>query len=115
MFFSRTISSFRLKLLLTFAPYWLFFYPGLVLFWIGLASFTVLMFGPVKIGGVSFDIATMILASALLLTGFQMVCFYVLSRIFAVRFNLLPTSERFERLRSKVSVDNACISGGLLL
>jgi glycosyltransferase involved in cell wall biosynthesis len=105
----------HLKLLFTFAPYWLFYYPGLVLFWVGLAAFTALMFGPVTIGSVSFDIATMILASALVLTGFQMVCFYVLSRLFAVRFNLLPTSDRFERLKTRVTVDNACIIGGLLL
>jgi glycosyltransferase involved in cell wall biosynthesis len=105
----------HLKLLLTFAPYWLFYYPGLALFGIGSLSFTALMFGPVRIGSVSFDIATMILASALVLTGFQLVCFYALSRLFAVRFNLLPTSDRFERLRGKLSVDNACILGGVLL
>ncbi len=105
----------HLKLLLTFAPYWLFYYPGLVMFWVGLVSFLALMLGPVVIGGVTFDVATMILSGALLLTGFQMVCFYVLSRIFAVRFNLLPSSTRFERLRSKITVDNACIGGGVLL
>jgi len=105
----------HLKLLLTFAPYWLFYYPGLALSGLGTLSFAALMFGPVNIGSVSFDIATLILAGALILTGFQMVCFYVLSRLFAVRFNLLPTSERFDRLRSKVSVDNACIFGGFLL
>lgn len=105
----------HLKLLLTFAPYWLFYYPGLALFGLGLVSFTALMFGPVSIGNVSFDIASLILASALILTGFQMVCFYALSRIFAVRFNLLPSSDRFERLKSRISVDNACITGGILL
>ncbi|MEM9788719.1 MAG: glycosyltransferase family 2 protein, partial [Pseudomonadota bacterium] len=42
----------HLKLLLTFAPYWLFYYPGLVMFWAGLISFVALMFGPVIIGGV---------------------------------------------------------------
>lgn len=105
----------HLKLLLTFAPYWLFYYPGLGLFGLGLVSFGALMFGPLTVGGVSFDIATLILASALILTGFQMVCFYALSRIFAVRFNLLPTSDRFERLKSKISVDNACMVGGVLL
>lgn len=105
----------HLKLLLTFAPYWLFYYPGLVLFGIGSVAFVALMFGPIQIGGVSFDIATMILASALILTGFQMVCFHVLTKLFAVRFNLLPKSERYERMRSRISVDNACIIGGLLL
>ncbi|PJI86056.1 glycosyltransferase involved in cell wall biosynthesis [Yoonia maricola] len=105
----------HLKLLLTFAPYWLFYYPGLVLFGAGLISFTALMFGPVTIGGISFDLATMILASALILTGFQMVCFHLLTRIFAVRFNLLPLSPRYERFQSRISVDNACIIGALLL
>lgn len=105
----------HLKLLLTFAPYWLFYYPGLALFGVGTLVFIALMFGPLQIGDVSFDIATMILASALILTGFQMVCFHVLTRIFAVRFNLLPSSRRYERLRDKISVDNACIVGGLLL
>ena len=44
-----------------------------------------------------------------------MVCFYVLAQLFAVRFNLLPTSDRFEWIRSKTTVDNACILGALLL
>lgn len=105
----------HLKLLLTFAPYWLFYYPGLALFGFGVISFVALMFGPVTIGDVNFDTATLILASALILTGFQMVCFYVLSRIFAVRFSLLPPTARFLRLKSRISVDNACIAGGLLL
>ncbi len=105
----------HLKLLLTFAPYWLFYYPGLFLFGVGIVAFIALMFGPIMVGGVSFDIATLILASALVLTGFQMVCFHVLTRIFAVRFNLLPSSPRYLRLRGSISVDNACILGGGLL
>ncbi|WP_375254068.1 glycosyltransferase family 2 protein [Yoonia sp.] len=105
----------HLKLLFTFAPYWLFYYPGMTLFGFGVISFVALLFGPVAIGGVTFDVASLILASALVLTGFQMVCFYALSRLFAVRFNLLPTSDRFESLRSRITVDNACILGGVLL
>lgn len=105
----------HLKLLLTFAPYWLFYYPGLALFGAGLIGFTALMFGPVTLGAVSFDVASLILASALIVSGFQMVCFHVLTRIFAVRFNLLPSSPRFLRFRDRISVDNACIFGGLLL
>ena len=104
----------HLKLLLTFAPYWLFYYPGLVLFFAGLIGFTALMFGPVTIAGVSFDIASLILTSALIITGFQMICFYGLARIFAVRFALLPPSSRLSRFRNRFTVDNACIVGGLL-
>ncbi|KJZ21181.1 dolichol-P-glucose synthetase [Loktanella sp. S4079] len=105
----------HLKLLLTYAPYWLFYYPGIAMFFVGTAIFTALMFGPINIGSVSFDGATLILASALTLTGFQMVCFYALARVFAVRFQLLPSSDRFERLRRRLTVDNACIAGAILL
>jgi glycosyltransferase involved in cell wall biosynthesis len=105
----------HLKLLLTFAPYWLFYYPGLLLLGLGTAAFTALMFGPLQIGGVTFDIASLILATGLVLTGYQMVCFYALARVFAVRFGLLPTSERFERLRSRITVNAACLLGGGLM
>lgn len=105
----------HLKLLLSFAPHWLFYYPGVAIFCIGLTLFTALLFGPVTVAGVTFDIASLILASAAIITGAQMVFFYGLARLFAVRFGLLPVSERFARLRSRITVDNACIAGGLML
>jgi glycosyltransferase involved in cell wall biosynthesis len=105
----------HLKLLLTFAPYWLFYYPGLLLLGLGTMGFTALMFGPLQIGGVTFDIASLILATGLVLTGYQMVCFYALARVFAVRFGLLPTSDRFERLRGRITVNAACLLGGGLM
>jgi glycosyltransferase involved in cell wall biosynthesis len=105
----------HLKLLLTFAPYWLFYYPGLLLLGLGTMGFTALMFGPLQIGGVTFDIASLILATGLVLTGYQMVCFYALARVFAVRFGLLPTSDGFERLRSRITVNAACLLGGGLM
>ena len=105
----------HLKLLLTLAPYWLFFYPGLALAGFGAAAFVRLMLGPVTIGGVSFDIASLVLTSALILIGTQMMWFHLLARLFSVRAGLLPTSARFENLRRRMSVDNACIVGGALL
>jgi glycosyltransferase involved in cell wall biosynthesis len=105
----------HLKLLLTFAPYWLFYTPGLILLWLGAAAFTALMFGPVQVGGVTFDTATLILATALVMTGYQMICFHALAQLFAVRFRLLPNSDGFARWSQKMSVDNACILGAAFL
>jgi glycosyltransferase involved in cell wall biosynthesis len=102
----------HLKLLLTFAPYWLFYYPGFALAGVGAIAFTALMFGPLQIGGVNFDTASLVLATALIMVGYQMICFYGLARLFAVRFGLLPSSDEFEKFRSKISVDTACIFGG---
>ena len=104
----------HLKLLLTFAPHWMFYYPGLALASVGVAFFALLLNGPLTIGGVTFDIAALILASALILIGFQLACFYALARLFAVRFRFLPTSPRFERLSRWITVDRACQVGALL-
>lgn len=105
----------HLKLLLTLAPYWLFYYPGLLLAGVGGLAFTGLMFGPIQVGSVSFDLATLVLSSAAVLVGVQMMWFYLLARLFAVRFGILPTSKGFERRRKYVTVDNACLLGGSLL
>jgi glycosyltransferase involved in cell wall biosynthesis len=80
----------HLKLLLTFAPNWLFYYPGMALLAVGTAVFLALLGGPIAIAGVTFDIASLILASALVLIGFQLVCFYALARLHTVRRGLLP-------------------------
>ena len=105
----------HLKLLLTLAPFWMFFYPGLALAGIGGSVFTILMWGPVRIGAVNFDIATLVLASAAVLIGVQMIWFYLLGSLFAVRFKLLPETKQFAALRKKVTVDNACKIGAALL
>jgi hypothetical protein len=105
----------HLKLLLTFAPNWLFYYPGMALLAVGTAVFLALLGGPIAIAGVTFDIASLILASALVLIGFQLVCFYALARLHTVRAGLLPVSPRFERVAQEITVDRACQVGGILV
>jgi glycosyltransferase involved in cell wall biosynthesis len=105
----------HLKLLLTFAPNWLFYYPGMALLAVGTMVFLALLAGPIAIGGVTFDIASLILASALMLIGFQLVCFYALARLHTVQAGLLPASRRFKRIAAEISVDRACQLGGVRL
>jgi glycosyltransferase involved in cell wall biosynthesis len=105
----------HLKLLLTFAPNWLFYYPGMALLAVGTAVFLALLGGPIAIAGVTFDIASLILASALVLIGFQLVCFYALARLHTVNAGLMPASPRFKRMAAEISVDRACQVGGILL
>lgn len=105
----------HLKLLLTFAPFSLFLYPGIVLLGLGLSLFLPLLFTPITLGGVTLDTGTMIFAATFIMTGFQLVWFHALARLFAVRMNLLPTSDRFERLRARLSVDTACQVGAVFL
>lgn len=105
----------HLKLLLTFAPFSLFLYPGLALLGLGGLLFLPLLFGPVTLGRVTLDTGAMIFAATFVITGFQLVWFHALARLFAVRMNLLPTSARFEALRSRLSVEAACQVGAVFL
>lgn len=105
----------HLKLLLTFAPFSIFLYPGLALLALGGALFLPLLFAPVTLGGVTLDTGTLIFAATFIMTGFQLIWFHALARLFAVRMNLLPTSPRFERLRARLSVDTACQVGAVFL
>jgi hypothetical protein len=105
----------HLKLLLTFAPFSLFLYPGLALLGLGGMLFLPLLLTPVTLGGVTLDTGTMIFAATFIMTGFQLIWFHALARLFAVRMNLLPTSTRFEALRARLSVDTACQVGAVFL
>ena len=105
----------HLKLLLMFAPAWLFLYPGIGLLGVGGTVFAALMHGPVRLMGTTFDTATLILASVLVLTGFQMACLAALASLFSVRFGLRPASLRYARLAGWISVDRACAVGACCL
>ncbi|MES2333562.1 MAG: glycosyltransferase family 2 protein [Pseudomonadota bacterium] len=105
----------HLKLLVTFAPFSIFLYPGLALLALGSGLFLPLLFGPLTLGGVTLDTGTMIFAATFIITGFQLIWFHALARLFAVRMNLLPTSARFEALRARLSVETACQVGAIFL
>ena len=105
----------HLKLLLTFAPFSMFLYPGLVLLALGGLLFLPLLFGPVALGRITLDTGAMIFAATFIITGFQLIWFHALARLFAVRMNLLPTSARFEALRARLSVETACQVGAIFL
>jgi len=54
----------HLKLLLTFAPHWLFLYPGVALAGIGGGLTLALIPGPLVLGAVRLDAATLLFAIA---------------------------------------------------
>jgi hypothetical protein len=102
----------HLKLLLTFAPRWLFLYPGGALASIGALLALALLPGPVQLGTISLDSATLIFAVAAVLVGSQMVMFHALATLHATSEGLLPESRRFARLKAQLTVDRLCLVGG---
>jgi len=102
----------HLKLLLTFAPRWLFLYPGGALASIGALLALALLPGPVQLGTISLDSATLIFAVAAVLVGSQMVMFHALATLHATSEGLLPESRRFALLKARLTVDRLCLLGG---
>ncbi len=105
----------HLRFLLLYSPNWLFLIPGLVLMSLGLLLSIALILTPIQIGKITLDIHTLLYASGFLITGFQFVVFYGLTKIFAVTQNLLPKSNRYNTLFEYISLEKGLILGTLMI
>jgi glycosyltransferase involved in cell wall biosynthesis len=63
----------HLRFLLIYSPNWLFLYPGLALFGLGLFVTLALLGGPVTIGRITFDVHSLLVAGSLIVLGTQIV------------------------------------------
>jgi glycosyltransferase involved in cell wall biosynthesis len=105
----------HLRFLFLYSPNWLFFYPGATFFLIGLIASGVLLNGPVKIGGVGFDIGTLLYATASIIIGYQALLFATLARVYAKGEGLIPViNNRVNSLEEKTSFESGMIPGMVL-
>src|SRR5438128_8963799 len=65
----------HLRFMLLYSPRWLFLYPGGLLMILGLATMFWLLPGPRVIGGVTFDVHTLLDAAMPIIIGFQSILF----------------------------------------
>jgi glycosyltransferase involved in cell wall biosynthesis len=105
-----------LRFLLLYSPRWLFLYPGAVLMIIGLVLSALLLTGPKTIGGVTFEVHTLLYAALAVIIGFQAATFSVFTKMFAIGERLLPEDPRLNRLFTVITLEKGLIAGaGLLL
>jgi glycosyltransferase involved in cell wall biosynthesis len=105
----------HLRFLTLYSPNWLFLYPAIVLMLIGFISSMLLVFNPIIIQGIMFDIHTLMYTSSLILIGFQFLVFYGLTKIYAVENGLLPKSNRYKRLFRYINLEKGLVIGVLML
>src|SRR5882724_12078004 len=86
----RIASSAATPILLMMSPRWLMLYPGACLIGIGVAAELAILRGPIVIGGVGFDIHTMLYAAGATILGVQLVLFSLLARTIGALKNHLP-------------------------
>ena len=105
----------HLRFLLLFSPAWLFFYPGLVMFLLGLIGGIWLTPGPRSAGSVTFSINTLLFAAASLICGFQAIVFYMFAKTHAIRSGLLPEDPVVARLRDVLRLEVGLIIGAVAI
>ncbi len=104
----------HLRFLLMYSPRWLFLYPGVLLMAAGTAGCAWLLPGPKVVGGVEFDVHTLLYALMAVLLGFQLVAFAVFTKVFAISEGLLPEDPRMTRIFRYVTLETGLMAGGLL-
>jgi glycosyltransferase involved in cell wall biosynthesis len=105
----------HLRFMLLFSPRWLFLYPGLALFAIGVVLSALLVAGPLLVGGVRLDIHTLLVAGFLSLVGYQLVLFAVFTKFFAVRMGFHPPHPALQRLFRYVTLEVGLLAGALMV
>jgi hypothetical protein len=101
----------HLRFLLLFSPRWLFFIPGLVLLVVGLGLGAAVATGPLTIGGVSFDVDTLVACGACVDIGFQAILFWLFTQVYAGSEGFLPTEPRVQTLLGKLSLERGLLTG----
>lgn len=104
----------HLSFLLMYSPKWLFLYPGLLLLVAGIVGATLLLPGPVMIGGVGFDLHTFLVACVAILLGTQSISFAVIARQFATAHELIPPSRRFASILDTLTLERLLIAGAAI-
>ncbi len=104
----------HLRFLLLFSPRWLFFLPGLALLIAGLIVGAVVVPHPFKWGSITFDVDTLVAASAAVVIGFQAVLFWLFTQVYAGSEGFLPKEPRVTRLLEKLSLERGLILGALI-
>src|SRR5271154_1837597 len=101
----------HLRFLLLFAPRWLFFVPGLALLIAGLAIGAIVVPHPFRVGSVTFDVDTLVAASAMVVIGFQAVLFWLFTQVYAGSEGFLPEEPKVQRLLGKLSLERGLLVG----
>lgn len=104
----------HLRFLLVFSPRWLFLYPGVIAFLVGVVGSVALLFGPYRIGGVGFDVSTQLYLAALAIVGYQGMVFFVLTKLYGQREGFtLPRGKAFQSLVERLTLENSVFFGAV--
>ncbi len=104
----------HLRFLLMMSPRWLMLYPGACLIAVGVAAELAILRGPLTIGGVGFDVHTMLYAAGAIILGIQLVLFALLARMVGVLKHVLPMGPALSRFLTFFTLERGMLLGASL-
>ncbi|HWZ87918.1 MAG TPA: glycosyltransferase family 2 protein [Polyangiaceae bacterium] len=99
-----------LRFFLMCSPRWLFLWPGVALFALGLAGYAMAMPG-IQIGGATLGAHTLLVASLALLVGQQAILFGMFAKMFTINERLLPPDPKVDRFFSIFTLEKGLMLG----
>lgn len=105
----------HLRFLLLFSPRWIFLYPGLLLFTIGIVLSGFLVMSPITLGSVVFDINTLLYTAVCGVIGLQMLIFGVLMRLLGSCFGNFPAQPQLDRFVELFSLEKGLLAGSIAI
>ncbi len=104
----------HLRFMMLLAPNWALMIPGVAMATLGTLLLLILWAGPVKLGGAELDVHTMLVASSLIIVGYQAFLTGVAARIYALTEEIGPPSSMLQNLFGSINLERGLIGGALL-
>jgi Glycosyl transferase family 2 len=104
----------HLRFLLLFSPRWLFLTPGAALLAVGIVLSTAVLPAPITLGGITFDVNTLVVASGMVVIGFQAVLCALFAHVYASAEGFLPEDPKVSRMMTAWSLERGLWAAGLL-
>ena len=105
----------HLRFLLTYSPKWLYFYPGMFLILFGGLISLLLMENPFTLGGINFDVQTLLYGSLSIIVGLQFLAFYVLATVHGEPDRLASKKDNWLKWFNNFNLEKGLITGGALI
>lgn len=104
----------HLRFMLLHSPTWLFLIPGAALMLLGLIPLAALGWGPVTVGGLTFDYHYMLVGSLLSILGFQVVMTGLFAKAYCHSAGLHAADAILEALRRHFNLERGLAAGAIL-
>jgi hypothetical protein len=104
----------HLRFLLMYCPRWLFFYPGMILFIVGMGGMIWLIPGPQQVDAITFDVHTLLVAGTAAIIGAEILLFAFVAKHASIVHGLLPPDPKIDATRRLFNLERLLVIGLLV-